>query len=196
MDRAPKVRRGHSTQLGAGRAFLLGFLAGAGYFGGTVYWTGTVVTQFGGLSWPVGVIVAALLVAYLALFPGLFALCLGWLGTSSGSARCSSRPQCGSPQSSLAPISGVGSPGCCWATARRPCSRSRSWRVSSGSSACPLSSRPWARRSRTSSSSRSTGSIATLARVGVARAGYRALGESSAVPRRVRRPRVVRFAWR
>ena len=60
------------------RAFLLGFVAGAGYFGGTVYWTGTVVSQFGGLSWPVGVIVAALLVAYLALFPALFALCLGW----------------------------------------------------------------------------------------------------------------------
>jgi apolipoprotein N-acyltransferase len=56
------------------RAFLLGFLAGAGYFGGTVYWTGTVVSQFGGLSWPVGVVVAALLVAYLSLFPGLFAL--------------------------------------------------------------------------------------------------------------------------
>jgi apolipoprotein N-acyltransferase len=66
------------------RALLLGFVAGLGYFGGTVYWTGTVVTQFGGLSWPVGVIVAALLVAYLALFPALFALCLGWLGANYG----------------------------------------------------------------------------------------------------------------
>ncbi len=66
------------------RAFLLGFVAGLGYFGGTVYWTGTVVTQFGGLSWPVGVIVGALLVAYLALFPALFALCLGWLGARYG----------------------------------------------------------------------------------------------------------------
>jgi apolipoprotein N-acyltransferase len=61
------------------RAFLLGFVAGLGYFGGTVYWTGTVVSQFGGLSWPVGVVVGALLVSYLALFPGLFALGLGWL---------------------------------------------------------------------------------------------------------------------
>ena len=66
------------------RAFLLGFVAGLAYFGGTVYWTGTVVTQFGGLSWPVGVVVGALLVAYLALFPGLFALCLGWLGARYG----------------------------------------------------------------------------------------------------------------
>jgi apolipoprotein N-acyltransferase len=66
------------------RAFLLGFTTGAAYFGGTVYWTGTVVREFGGLSWPVAVIVAALLVAYLALFPGLFALCLGWLGSKIG----------------------------------------------------------------------------------------------------------------
>jgi apolipoprotein N-acyltransferase len=63
---------------------LLGFLTGAGYFGGTVYWTGTVVSQFGGLSWPIGVLVAALLVAYLALFPALFALCLGWLRAKLG----------------------------------------------------------------------------------------------------------------
>jgi apolipoprotein N-acyltransferase len=66
------------------RVFLLGFATGAAYFGGTVYWTGTVVQQFGGLSWPVAVMVAALLVAYLALFPGLFALCLGWLGSKFG----------------------------------------------------------------------------------------------------------------
>src|SRR6185436_14853877 len=66
------------------RAFLLGFVAGLGYFGGTVYWTGTVVTQFGGLAWPVGVIVGAVLVAYLALFPALFSLCLGWLRSRYG----------------------------------------------------------------------------------------------------------------
>jgi apolipoprotein N-acyltransferase len=68
-----------------GRAFLLGWIAGLGYFAGTVYWTGTVVSQFGGLAWPVGIVVAALLVAYLALFPGLFTLCLGWLGARFGS---------------------------------------------------------------------------------------------------------------
>jgi apolipoprotein N-acyltransferase len=66
------------------RAFLPGFVTGLGYFGGTVYWTGTVVTQFGGLSAPVGVLVAALLVAYLALFPALFTLCLGWLAANYG----------------------------------------------------------------------------------------------------------------
>jgi apolipoprotein N-acyltransferase len=66
------------------RAFLLGFAAGVGYFGGTVYWTGTVVTEFGGLPAPVGVVVAALLVAYLSLFPALFTLSLGWLGDRYG----------------------------------------------------------------------------------------------------------------
>jgi apolipoprotein N-acyltransferase len=66
------------------RAFLLGFVAGAGYFGGTVYWTGTTVRQFGGLSWPIAVVVAALLVAYLSIFPGLFAMALGWLGSRLG----------------------------------------------------------------------------------------------------------------
>jgi apolipoprotein N-acyltransferase len=67
-----------------GRSFLLGFVAGLAYFGGTVYWTGTVVSQFGGLSAPIGVVVAALLVAYLSLFPALFTLCLGWLGAKYG----------------------------------------------------------------------------------------------------------------
>ena len=66
------------------RAFLLGFLAGAVYFGGTIYWTGTTVRQFGGLSWPIAVIVAGLLVAYLALFPALFAMFLGWVGSRIG----------------------------------------------------------------------------------------------------------------
>ena len=74
--RAPRFR--------ADRAALPGFVCGAGYFGGTVYWTGAVVTEFGGLSWPVGVLVTALLVAYLSIFPALFSLCLGWLGRHYG----------------------------------------------------------------------------------------------------------------
>src|SRR4029077_636534 len=46
--------------LQANRAFALGIIAGAGYFGGTVYWTGATVRQFGGLSWPVAALVASL----------------------------------------------------------------------------------------------------------------------------------------
>src|SRR5436190_23358207 len=66
------------------RALALGILAGIGYFGGTVYWTGTTIRTFGGLSWPVAVLAASLLVAYLALFPGLFALSLAWLNSRFG----------------------------------------------------------------------------------------------------------------
>jgi apolipoprotein N-acyltransferase len=67
------------------RGFALGFVTGLAYFGGTVYWTGTVVSQFGGLPAPAGVFVAAILVAYLALFPALFTLCLSWLAARYGS---------------------------------------------------------------------------------------------------------------
>jgi apolipoprotein N-acyltransferase len=66
------------------RVFLLGIVAGIGYFAGTVYWTGTTIRTFGGLSWPVATLAASLLVAYLALFPGLFALALGWLTRTFG----------------------------------------------------------------------------------------------------------------
>lgn len=56
-----------------GRAFLLGLLCGAVYFAGTLYWLVETMTTFGGLSTPLAVFAAALLVAYLSLFPALFA---------------------------------------------------------------------------------------------------------------------------
>ena len=56
------------------RAFLLGLVSGLGYFAGTVYWTSAVVQTFGGLHWPVAIGAGSLLIAYLALFPALFAL--------------------------------------------------------------------------------------------------------------------------
>ncbi|MEW5983576.1 MAG: apolipoprotein N-acyltransferase [Acidobacteriota bacterium] len=59
---------------GAHRAFGLGLAAGAVYFGGTVYWTPQVMQTFGGLSWPIAVGAGVLLVAYLALYPALFAV--------------------------------------------------------------------------------------------------------------------------
>lgn len=58
------------------RAFGLGLMTGVVYFAGTVYWTGNVMAQYGGLSLPVAALIAGLLVAYLALFPALFALML------------------------------------------------------------------------------------------------------------------------
>lgn len=58
------------------QAFLLGLLAGGVYFWGTLYWLIETMTTFGGLAWPVAFVAALLLVAYLALFPAVFALLL------------------------------------------------------------------------------------------------------------------------
>jgi apolipoprotein N-acyltransferase len=57
------------------RALLLGFLAGTVYFWGTLYWLIETMTTFGGLSTPLAVFAAAMLVAYLSLFPAAF----GWI---------------------------------------------------------------------------------------------------------------------
>ena len=56
------------------RGFLLGLAAGAVCFGGTLYWLVETMTTFGELPVPLAVIAAALLVAYLALFPATFAV--------------------------------------------------------------------------------------------------------------------------
>jgi apolipoprotein N-acyltransferase len=54
-----------------GRGFMLGVLAGAIHYAGTVYWTSGTVATFGGLSWLVAVPVAGLLVLYMSLYVGL-----------------------------------------------------------------------------------------------------------------------------
>jgi apolipoprotein N-acyltransferase len=56
------------------RAFGLGLTTGVMYFAGTLYWITRVMVVYGGLSAWVAVLVNVLLVAYLALFPGLFAV--------------------------------------------------------------------------------------------------------------------------
>jgi apolipoprotein N-acyltransferase len=66
------------------RAFALGLLTGAGYFSGTLYWLVETMTTFGGLPLPVAILVAALLVAYLSLFPAAFAVAVARLRTTVG----------------------------------------------------------------------------------------------------------------
>jgi apolipoprotein N-acyltransferase len=56
------------------RAFGLGLVSGAIYFGGTLYWTPDVLRTFGGISLPLAVAAGGLLVAYLALFPAFVAV--------------------------------------------------------------------------------------------------------------------------
>lgn len=65
---------GGRPRVSAGRALTLGLTCGAAYFAGTLYWLADVMVTFGGLSRAAAVPVAGLLVAYLALFPGLFAV--------------------------------------------------------------------------------------------------------------------------
>jgi apolipoprotein N-acyltransferase len=76
------VVRGSSR--GARRAFLLGLASGAVYFAATLYWLVETMTTFGGLATPLAVLAAAVLVAYLALFPAAFALILGRLHRALG----------------------------------------------------------------------------------------------------------------
>ncbi len=52
---------------------MLGLLTGVVYFSGTLYWLVETMTTFGGLATPVAVFAAAVLIAYLSLFPAAFA---------------------------------------------------------------------------------------------------------------------------
>jgi apolipoprotein N-acyltransferase len=56
------------------QSFALGLLTGVVYFTGTLYWITRVMAVYGDLQWWVAVLINALLVAYLALFPAIFAL--------------------------------------------------------------------------------------------------------------------------
>lgn len=56
------------------RAFFLGLLTGAVYFSVTLYWLVETMTTFGGLANVIAFVAAALLVAYLSLFPAAFAV--------------------------------------------------------------------------------------------------------------------------
>ena len=55
------------------RALILGLLSGAVYFSGTLYWLVDTMTTFGGLPTAGAIFAAGVLVAYLSLFPAVFA---------------------------------------------------------------------------------------------------------------------------
>jgi apolipoprotein N-acyltransferase len=57
--------------------FWLGLTAGIVYFAGTLYWVVGVMTTYGGLQPAVAGLTGLLLVAYLALYPAVFAVLLG-----------------------------------------------------------------------------------------------------------------------
>jgi apolipoprotein N-acyltransferase len=61
-------------------------VTGLVYFAGTLYWVGAVMRTYGGLNWFVSVAVALALVAYLALYPAVFAVVCGRLLGAFGPA--------------------------------------------------------------------------------------------------------------
>ena len=67
------------------RAWSLGLASGIVYFAGTVYWTSGVMAQYGGIATPLAAVIAGLLVAYLALFPAVFALAVAMIVRGLGS---------------------------------------------------------------------------------------------------------------
>jgi apolipoprotein N-acyltransferase len=68
------------------RAFALGLLTGVTYFIGTIYWTSTVVAQFGGLALPLAITAMLLLALYLGLFPAITALIVAYLVSRAGAS--------------------------------------------------------------------------------------------------------------
>ena len=68
------VALGSARRMAVSRAFGLGLVTGLVAFAGILYWITGVMTTYGGLPWLTAVAVNALLVAYLGLFPGLFAI--------------------------------------------------------------------------------------------------------------------------
>jgi apolipoprotein N-acyltransferase len=66
------------------RAFLLGLATGVIYFTGTLYWITGVMAVYGGLQTWVAVLINGALIAYLALFPALFALIMRRLEVAYG----------------------------------------------------------------------------------------------------------------
>jgi apolipoprotein N-acyltransferase len=56
------------------RAFALGLTTGAVYFCGTLYWLVETMTTFGGLNTALATFAAGVLIAYLSLYPALFAM--------------------------------------------------------------------------------------------------------------------------
>ena len=66
------------------RALVLGAVTGAVYFAGTIYWIPAVMVDYGGLPRPAAWLVHVLFVAYLAIFPALFAVAMADLRARVG----------------------------------------------------------------------------------------------------------------
>ena len=68
------------------RAFVLGLIAGVAYFVGTVYWTGAVLSTFGGLPGILAVVAVLLLSSYLAIYLAIFSVIAARLIARAGAS--------------------------------------------------------------------------------------------------------------
>jgi len=68
------------------RAFALGLTTGVVYFVGTVYWTGSVLSTFGGLPGILAVVAVLLLASYLAIYPAIFSVIFARLVARGGTS--------------------------------------------------------------------------------------------------------------
>ena len=62
------------------------------YFTGTLYWIARVMAVYGGITWAVALIINALLIAYLALFPAAFAVIMARLSRALGPRSLAAAP--------------------------------------------------------------------------------------------------------
>jgi apolipoprotein N-acyltransferase len=68
------------------RAFVLGLITGVVFFVGTVYWTGAVLSTFGGLPGILAVVAVLLLSSYLAIYPAIFSVIAARLVARAGAS--------------------------------------------------------------------------------------------------------------
>jgi len=74
------------------RAFGLGLVTGAVYLGGALYWLSAVMARYGGINTAGSVVITAIFVAYLALYPALFAVVMRRLSVAFGVMALSAVP--------------------------------------------------------------------------------------------------------
>jgi len=75
-----------SRSMSLSRAFWLGLLTGTVYLWGTLYWLSTVMTRYGGINLAGSIAINAAFIAYLALYPALFAVLVRRLMMAFGAA--------------------------------------------------------------------------------------------------------------
>jgi apolipoprotein N-acyltransferase len=81
-----------SSRMSLLRAFGLGVTAGGIYLGGTPYWLTGVMARYGGLNFAAAIAINAAFVAYLALYPALFAVVVRRLTIAFGAAALLAAP--------------------------------------------------------------------------------------------------------